>query len=546
MNRDLTQLTAHNYDLVIIGAGIYGICTAWDAILRGLSVAIVDRGDFCGATSANCLKIVHGGFRYLQHADISRVRQSIHERKVLLRIAPHLVYPIPFLIPTYGHGMRGKEILSIALLLYDLIAFDRNRGSIDPHKHIPIGKVISRDECLQLFPVLDKNKLTGGLIFYDGQMYNSTRLGLSFLKSAVDAGAEAANYVEVTGFLLDCNRVTGIKARDSLSGNELEIRGKVVLNASGPWSQQLLRQSDMCLPHRLMLTKDFYLVIARQLSKEYALAMPSKHEDPDAIMTRGGRHFFIIPWRNYSLIGSSHILYEGKPNEFAVTDKDLREFLAEINEAYPHLALTSEDVLMWNAGLVPYGNYYGKRSRIIDHAKDHGVEGLISTIGVRYTTARGIASKAIDLVFKKLRRRKVPNSLTAVTPIYGGKIDCFDDFLRGATEQRPPALSVEVMRAIVHNYGSEYRDILKYLDENPELAETVGTSTVIKAEVIHAIHQEMAQKLGDVVFRRTDLGTGGNPGESPLRTCATLMAAELKWDEAHMQEELDEVKKVFP
>lgn len=545
MKREPARLAGKDYDLVIIGGGIYGICAAWDATLRGLSVALVDRGDFCGATSANSLKIVHGGFRYIQHVDLGRIRASVHERTVLMRIAPHLVHPMPFVIPTYGHGMQGKEILAVALLLYNLVAFDRNRGLKDPNKRIPWGKVLSKDACRRLFPELQQKGLTGGVMFYDGQMYNPPRLALSYLKSAANAGAEVVNYVEVTGFVRDRNGVTGIKARDLLTGHELETRGRIVLNAAGPWAEQVLATLDARLDPPLLLTKDLYLVVNPVLSKQYALALPCKYKDPDAILSRGGRHLFIIPWRDHTLIGSSHVIYEGAADGFAVTDKDRQNLIDEVNEAYPAFGLTPKDVSTWNAGLVPFGDYYGKRSRIIDHARDHGTEGLVTVIGMRYTTARVIAKNAVDLVFKKLRR-KAPPSSTAVTPIYGGETECFDDFLRRATEARPPGLDAEVMHALLRNHGSQYRDVLKYLDEDPTWAETVEGSTLTKAEVIHAVREEMAQKLGDVVFRRTGLGTTGNPGESALRTCAALMAAELGWDKTRMQEELDQVGKVFP
>jgi glycerol-3-phosphate dehydrogenase len=375
-------------------------------------------------------------------------------------------------------------------------------------------------------------------------MYNPNRLALSYLESAVNAGADAANYLEVNGFIHNKNRVIGVKARDVLTGNKLDIRGKVVLNASGPWSQQLLDHLDIRLRHPIMLTKDWYLVIDRQLSKKYALAVPSRERDPEAIMSRGGRHYFIIPWRDYSLIGSSHVIYNGMPDDFAITENDIMELIKETNEAYPPIALSRKDVSFCNAGLVLYGDYYGKRSRIIDHARDHYVEGLVSVIHVRYTTSRLVAAKAINLVSKKLGRKVLP-SKTAITPIYGGNIDCFDKFQHTATEQRPTELSKEVMHAMLHNYGSEYHKILKYLLENPNWCKTVGFSKVIQAEVIYAVREEMAQKLEDVVLRRTDLGTAGDPGESALLTCAALMAAEMKWNDTRVEKELEEVKKVF-
>jgi glycerol-3-phosphate dehydrogenase len=553
MRRDPARLARGDYDLVIIGGGIYGICAAWDATLRGLSVAIVERGDFCSATSANSLKLVHGGFRYIQHADICRMRQSIHERRVLMRIAPHLVHPIPFLIPTYGRGLQGKEILAFALVLYNLIAFDRNRGLQDPQKRIPWGEVISKGECLRLFPALEKQGLTGGVVFYDGQMYNPPRLALAYLQSAVNAGAEACNYLEVTGFLRNRQRVTGVKARDVLTGNKLEIRGKTVLNASGPWAAQVLQHLDIHRLHPpLRFSKDLYLVVARPQTTRYALAVPSHHTDPNAIVSRGQRHLFIIPWRDYTLVGSSHVAYEGRPEEFAVTEKDIQELMDEINACYPAAALTRQVVSFYNAGLVPMGENdprarslrLAKRFRIIDHEAVDGLAGLLTVIGVRFTTSRHVAQKTIDLVFHKLGR-KPPQAATAVTPLYGGQIERTGEFLKRESEKRPFGLSPRVMQHLLRNHGSTYPEVLHTINGNPDLRETIGTSKVIKAEVVHAVRAEMAQKLGDVVFRRTDLGTAGDPGAAALSTCAALMAAELKWDKTRMQKELDEVQQVF-
>ena len=172
MDRDLTQLANHKYDLIIIGGGIYGACVAWDATLRGLSVALVEKADFGHATSANSLKTIHGGLRYLQQLDIKRMRESIRERRTLMRIAPHLVHPLPCLMPTYGHLTKGRAVMALALKVNDLVSFDRNRLE-DPQKHLPKGRVISRQECLQLLPNIVREGLTGGAVWHDAQVYNS-------------------------------------------------------------------------------------------------------------------------------------------------------------------------------------------------------------------------------------------------------------------------------------------------------------------------------------------------------------------------------------
>ncbi len=554
MKRNVAALDGKEYDLIVVGGGIFGICAAWDATLRGLSVALLERGDFAHATSANCFKIVHGGIRYLQHGDLYRVRESSHERNVLLRIAPHLVHPLPIAIPTYGHGVQGKAFLRAGLRAYNLITFDRNRGITDPQKRIPGGQVISRQECLRLFPGLERNGLTGAVIFYDAQMHSPARLALSYLKSAVQAGADAANYVEVTNFLRNGNRIIGVEAEDTLTGDKLKIRGKVVLNAAGPWAERLLNlRMGLRLSSELTYSRDAFVVVERSLTERYALAVQGRTADPDAIVNRGRRHLFIVPWRRYSLIGVWHVVHKGQPDESTVTEEDLQGFIDEINEAYPPLALTLRDVSIWNAGLVLFGNNqpgtsdlsYGKRSLLIDHAKDHGVEGLMTMIGVRYTTSRGVAHKAIDLVFKKLSKEP-PKCATTTTTIDGGRIDRFEDFLRQATLQESPALNPDVMHGLLRNHGSEYKEVLKYINQDPKYAETLPGSTVTKAEVVHAVREEMAHKLGDIVFRRTELGTRGHPGDNALQACVDLMASELGWDNSRVEQEVKDVKVAFP
>ena len=368
------------------------------------------------------------------------------------------------------------------------------------------------------------------------------------------AGTDAANYVEVTNFLKNGDRMVGVEAEDALTGDKLEIRGKVVLNAAGPWAERLLnRRMGLRLTPELTYSRDAFVVVERSLTERYALAVQGRTADPDAIVSRGRRHLFIVPWRRYSLIGVWHVVHRGKPDEFTVTEEDLQGFIDEMNDAYPPLALTLRDVSIWNAGLILFGNNeqdatdlsYGKRSLLIDHAKDHGVDGLVTMIGVRYTTSRGVAQKAIDLVFEKLAKEP-PKCATTTTTIDGGRIDRFEDFLRQATLQESPALNADVMHGLLHNHGSEYKEVLKYIDQNLKYAETLAGSTITKAEVVHAVREEMAQKLGDIVFRRTDLGTGGNPGEHALRECADLMASECGWDEDRVQKELAEVKAAFP
>ena len=272
MQRKIQALANTTFDLLVLGGGIQGACVAWEATLRGLSVALIDQSDFGAATSANSLKIIHGGLRYLQTADFNRMRQSIRERQILMRIAPHLVHPLPVLVPTYGHGLKGREAMMVALKLNDWISCDRNQGLNDPHKHIPPGQVISRQSCLQQVPGIAKQGLTGAVTFHDAQVYNSERLTLSFIKSAAQQGATVANYVKAIGFLQTGDQIQGVTAQDGPTGAPLDIRAKAVINTSGPWLNQVLGLLPMAHPDQ-RFAKAINLVLRRPLLETpYAIA----------------------------------------------------------------------------------------------------------------------------------------------------------------------------------------------------------------------------------------------------------------------------------
>ena len=554
MKRDLEVLTSKEYDLVVVGGGIFGICAAWDAVLRGLSVAIVEKRDFSHATSANHFKMVHGGIRYLQHGDIQRIRESSRERSALLRIAPHLTQPLPIVIPTYGHGIKGKELLALGMFVYDMVTFDRNRG-IQEERKIPKGRLLSRQEVLKRFPGIKEDGLTGGALFYDGQFYNPPRLAISILRSAVNKGVDAANYLEVNGFLQEKDRICGIKVQDVFTGDQLEIRGKIVLNAAGPWANRLLESSlGLKLKPTPTFSRDLAFVINGKGDQKYGIALLTGSKDSDTILDRGGRHLFAVPWRDYTLIGVWPLVFNGLPEEITVSDRELLEFTEEANNAYPGLNISTDDILMINTGLTLHGEEnkqgqqstsYGHRSILIDHARDHGLEGLVTLIGVRATTARGMAQKANDIIMKKLNKNRT-KCKTDEIPIYGGDIRSFNEFLENTIRNRPQGISIESMEALAHNYGSKHLKVLKYIDENQDWANRIGDSNVLKVEIVHAIREEMAQKLSDVIFRRTDLCTAGFLTDKAIEMSAEIMADEMGWNEQAKILEIHETKNVLP
>lgn len=506
MRRDLSAFASREFDVIIVGAGICGAAAAWDATQRGLSVALLDRGDFGGSTSANSLKVAHGGIRYLQHLDVARVRESSRERSALMRIAPHLVKPMPVLVPAFGQGRQGPAALKAAFLLLNTLTWDRNR-ELGGAQSIPRARLVSRSQVIKWCPELAQHHLTGGGLFWDGQFEHPPRLILEFVRAAAEAGAVAANHCEVRNVLRKGNRVVGVTAVDRWRQDIFEVRARAVINATGPFAEQLSVRAGLQRHRRIPLSRDLALVIARRLSHGLALALPTRYRDPDAFLSRGPRHLFLVPWRDVTLAGVHSAIYRSDPDCLSVTPDEVQLYLSEVNDAAPWLALTPDDVALVYAGLLPAGAddlissniSFGKRSHVIDNARTDGVEGLITAITNRLTTGRGVAEHAVDLVAVKLGR-SLPRCRTAVTPLPGAA-----------------------------------------------LAETLETSRrTLEAQVIHAVQHEMAHTLADCVFRRTDIATTGDPGGATLRTCADLMAIELGWSSLRKQQELEEVRQQFP
>ena len=296
MKRNIASIDGKEFDLIVIGGGIFGICAAWDATLRGLSVVLLEKGDFAQATSSNHFKMVHCGIRYLQHLDLYRIFESSYERSVLLNIVPHLVHNIPVIIPTYGHGVKGKTILGMGLTFYDLLTMNKNRRIGDPSKKVKKSKILSRQEVLDHFPDIPKEGFTGGALFEEGQMYNPTRLALSFLRSAMERGVHAVNYCKGTGFIKKGERVTGVIARDELSGENLELRGKIVLNTSGPWASGLIKEGlgEQISPEPVF-SRVLAFVIRRSISDKYGTPARSKAAIRMPLSAGGGDTCFLCP-----------------------------------------------------------------------------------------------------------------------------------------------------------------------------------------------------------------------------------------------------------
>ncbi|MBN1826125.1 MAG: glycerol-3-phosphate dehydrogenase/oxidase [Candidatus Eisenbacteria bacterium] len=544
MKRIPDRLSDGIYDLCVIGGGIYGSCIARDAAQRGLRTALVEKDDFGRGTTFHSQKTIHGGFRYLQNMDLPRIRSSVEERRAWFTVAPHLVYPSPFLIPTYRDGGKPRWLLGAALLVYDLLSLDRNRLD-DPRRRIPRGRLIDRRESLETLPELDEPALTGGAVFHDGGIHNSERLLFGFLRSAAEDGATLVNYTEATGLILEGGRAAGVRVRDRLQGDrsERDVRARFVVNAAGPWAEGLNRRLTGEPVRPVPLLKVMYLIVRRPVPRGSV-----------GLLGRHGRYFFLLPWHDHSLVGIAEFPVEkGDLERPAVREEQVEGFLAELRRARPGLGLRREDAAFVHTGLLPADERAAARgewklttkARLIDHAREGGPAGLLSVVGIKFTMARRVAEGIVDRVFRD-RGVKPPPCRTGITPLWGGSIGRFDEFLAGAIRRDGGALGEDTVRHLARNYGGAYPEVLAHTPVGRDPGTPFSPSSpVIAAEAVHAVREEAAMKLADVVFRRTELGLFGDPGDGALEECAAVVAAEAGWDGARTKREIDETREVF-
>lgn len=555
MKRNLSQLAEKEYDLVILGGGIYGAAAVWEASRQGLSAVLVEMKDFGGATSSNSLKIIHGGLRYLQQLDFIRMRESIRERRIMMQLAPHFVHPIKCVMPTFGHLMKGREVMFAGMLLNDIISIDRNQNN-DPEKKIPMGRVISRKRCLDMIPFLDGDNINGGAMWTDAQVYNTERLILSFILSAAEMGADVANYVKGSELVLKDKQIRGVKVKDLLKGDSFIIKSKAVLNTCGAWINKLpcFLNGKLHDPE-VRLSTAMNLVVKKKLLDGNAAGVYSNYisELPDGSSRRIRRVLFMTPWRDYTIIGTFHRSFDGDPDGLKVREEEIAEALKEVNTATPATPVTRDDVTFFYKGFLPMEGINKKSGEVgltkhykmFDHEKRDGIKGLLSLSGVKYTTARDVAEKSINIILKKLERKGRADD-RRLNRLYGGDIERFDDFLKNSSSDLSGKFSEKVSKHLVLNYGSEYRRVVEQASVKPELGRLLnGSDEVLQAEVVYAVREEMAQKLSDVVLRRTDLGSGECPADETLKQTAEIMAKELGWNSKRVEAEIAEVKKIY-
>lgn len=535
MKRNINALENSQFDLLIIGGGIYGAALAREASSRGLTTALVEQADFCSGTSANSLKIIHGGLRYLQQADIPRVLESIRERHHLLKTAPHLVAPMPCIMPTRGLTMKSRPVMTLGMLANDIISFNRNTG-LDPQRRIPMGKTISRERCLQVLPSMHDEPVTGAAIWHDALALDTERLVVGMIKAAFDAGAVVANYVQARSFIMEGNRVTGITAQDIAdSGSKpFPIRAGMVINAAGPWEPELLASLGRpveCKTTHMALAMN--IIIRNWPVTTHAAGLQAKGN---------GRLYFFVPWRGVTMAGTYYRAHQGTADKLHMTDDDISAYLDALNTCLPDVRITRDDILAVHAGILPCRQpplpdqepKLLRHYRFIDHARADGIEGLASVLGIKYTTARGVAETVISKLAPRFAKLLSP-SRTAKTPLPGGDIADLETFKQAAANAHPglPAATRERLLAF---YGTEAEAIFKLAQAGQRPMN--DRDTLLRAELLFVIRSEMPLTLGDLLYRRTGLATAGPADIRQVKLAADVMAAEHHWTPARTEKEI--------
>jgi len=509
-------------DLVIVGGGVVGAGAALDAVTRGLSVGIVEARDWASGTSSRSSKLIHGGLRYLEMLDFRLVREALKERGLLLqRLAPHLVRPVRFLYPLTH---RGWERLYVAagLTLYDaLAAFSSTASGVPRHEHL------TRRQALRLVPSLRKDALVGAVQYYDAQV-DDARHTMFLVRTAAAYGALAANRCRVTGFIRQGERVTGVRVRDLETGQDLEIRARQVLNATGVWTDETQSLVGERGQFRVRASKGIHLVVPRdRIQSQRGLILRT----PTSVL-------FVIPWGRHWIIGTTDTDWSLDKAHPAASSSDIDYILGHVNQSLV-TPLTREDVEGVYAGLRPLlaGESETTSALSREHVVGHPTPGVVVVAGGKYTTYRVMAADAVDEVARGLDGR-VPSSCTQRIPLLGaeGYEAAWNARHRTATRYRIHIAWVEHLLA---RYGSLATEVLDLCLADPVLAEALtGAGDYLAAEVVYAVSHEGARHLDDVLTRRTRISIETwDRGISAAAPVADLMAPILGWsDEQHRKE----------
>ena len=482
--------------MIIIGAGINGAGIARDAAMRGLKVLLIDKSDIGSGTTSASTRLIHGGLRYLEHFEFGLVRESLRERETLLKIAPHLVRPLPISIPIYKQSKRGRATIRAGMIAYDLLSVG---------KSLPRHRMLSRGETLKQSPGLNAEGLLGSALYFDAQIEFAERLVVENVLAARSHGAEVFIYTRVTNLAAEGNLVSGVEFA-SEDGQSQCASAEIVINAAGPWIDRLLERAPVKTPSLIGGTKGSHIVVpAFNRAPANAIYLEAQSDR---------RPFFIIPWNGNYLIGTTDVRFEDDPDEVRSELWEIDYLLAETNLAFPSAQLTRDRILFTYSGVRPLPRTGDKEEQSITRRhfiREHPqLKNLLSIVGGKLTTYRSLAEECVDLVFRKLGRHSPP--CTTAKEILPGAVN-FASFARDFKDER-----------LLRIYGSRAGEVAQL------------NKDTFTAMIVFAFEQELAKTLADCFLRRTMIGLDSDRGLGKLDAAAEIGMRHLGWTQARARQ----------
>lgn len=514
------------FDVVVVGAGVNGLGIARDAALRGLRVVLLEQDDLCSGVSAWSGRLVHGGLRYLEHRDFALVRESLRERELLFRLAPHLVKPVRLLMPFYAHNRRPPWLIRMGMVLYDALSFDKRTG-----RH----EILDRAGVTARFPGIGQDGLTGSAVFTDGQVEDAERLCVELAVAAAGDGAVIRTKARVEEPLHGPDgRVHGVRFRDLSPGGDGElhdVRGTVVLNVAGPWIDRVFRREAPGQPRLNGGTKGSHLIVDPFPGAPSDVVYYESQAD--------GRLVLVIPWRGRYLLGTTDIRFEDDPDDARCDADEMTYILGEVNTLVPGANLTPDDVLYTYSGVrpLPYAPDKSEsavpRTHIL-HEHGAGLAGVVTVVGGKLTTYRQLAQDAVDLAFRRLGRR-APKCVTARLPFPGA----IDDPTPLRAELVAAGVGERSADRLLGLYGRRAVDVVTGAGGDADLLAVFDEGTgAIGAELVFAVRREFAVTLADVLARRLLLAFEPGHGLASVERAAAILGERLGWDESRRTDEI--------
>jgi glycerol-3-phosphate dehydrogenase len=512
------------HEVLVVGGGVVGAGVALDAVTRGLTVGLVEARDFGSGTSSRSSKLIHGGLRYLEQLNVGLVREALSERSILLqRLAPHLVHPVSFLFPFTHHGWERAYVGS-GVSAYDLLGFTMGQS-----RGLPGHRQLTRKSALQLAPALKRSALTGALVYWDAQV-DDARYVMTLLRTAASYGAHVASRTQVTGFLREGERVTGVRVTDLETGTELEFRAQQVVNATGVWTDDIQEMVGGRGSINVRASKGVHLVVPRDRI----------HSSTGLILRTAVSVLFVIPWGRHWIIGTTDTDWALDKAHPAASRTDIDYVLGQLNKVLA-VPLTRDDVEGVYAGLRPLlageSESTSKLSR--EHTVAHPVPGLVMIAGGKYTTYRLMARDAVDAVAHGLDGKVAP-SCTENIPLAGAV--GYQALWNGRYSlARSSGLHVARIEHLLDRYGSMIGEVLDLVAGDASLGKPLaGADDYLRAEVVYAASHEGARHLDDVLARRTHASIETwDRGLTAAGEAVTLMAGPMKWKSRQIARELE-------